>query len=173
MEEKAAAIFQQFKINIDPKAPVETLTSAHRQIVETSKAISKDCKILIMDEILRVVIAKTLATDSKVIIFDKPTRGIDVGEKQDIYELMNELAQKGIGIIMISSDMVEKVMPGRLKNVYAPSCGGKYMVVMQFQKSMPSDEGRQRQAALLDFSAFSELKHVILVDEDYQKFILR
>lgn len=68
-------------------------------------------------------------------------------------------------------DMVEKAMPGRLKNVYAPSCGGgKYMVVMQFLKSMPSDEGRQRQAALLAFSAFSELKHVILVDEDVDPF---
>jgi ribose transport system ATP-binding protein len=55
----------------------------------------------------KVVIAKTLATDSKVIIFDEPTRGIDVGAKQEIYELMNELAMKGIGIIMISSDMEE------------------------------------------------------------------
>jgi 4-hydroxy-3-polyprenylbenzoate decarboxylase len=68
-------------------------------------------------------------------------------------------------------DMVEKAMPGRIQNVYAPSCGGgKYMVVMQFKKQMPSDEGRQRQAALLAFSAFSELKHVILVDEDVDLF---
>jgi ribose transport system ATP-binding protein len=55
----------------------------------------------------KVVIAKTLATNSKIIIFDEPTRGIDVGAKQEIYELMNELAGKGIGIIMISSDMEE------------------------------------------------------------------
>ena len=40
------------------------------------------------------------------------------------------------------------------------------MVIMQIKKQTPSDEGRQRQAALLAFSAFSELKHVILVDED-------
>ena len=40
------------------------------------------------------------------------------------------------------------------------------MIIMQIQKKSPSDEGRQRQAALLAFSAFSELKHVILVDED-------
>lgn len=62
---------------------------------------------------------------------------------------------------------LERAMPGRLLNVYAhPSGGGKYLAVMQFKKSQPSDEGRQRQAALIAFSAFSELKHVILVDED-------
>ena len=67
--------------------------------------------------------------------------------------------------------MVEKAMPGRLLNVYAhPSGGGKYMAVLQFRKSQPSDEGRQRQAALLAFAAFSELKHIILVDEDVDLF---
>ena len=68
-------------------------------------------------------------------------------------------------------NMVETAMPGRLMNVYAhPSGGGKYMAIIQFKKSIPSDEGRQRQAALLAFSAFSELKHVILVDEDVDPF---
>jgi 4-hydroxy-3-polyprenylbenzoate decarboxylase len=67
--------------------------------------------------------------------------------------------------------MIEKAMPGKLQNVYcASSGGGKYMAVIQFKKSIPSDEGRQRQAALLAFSAFSELKHVILVDEDVDVF---
>ncbi|AGF59045.1 UbiD family decarboxylase [Clostridium saccharoperbutylacetonicum] len=67
--------------------------------------------------------------------------------------------------------MVEKAMPGRLLNVYAHSSGGgKYMAILQFKKSQPSDEGRQRQAALLAFSAFSELKHVIIVDEDVDPF---
>lgn len=67
--------------------------------------------------------------------------------------------------------MVERAMPGRLMNVYChPSGGGKYMAVLQFKKSSPSDEGRQRQAALLAFSAFSELKHVFLVDEDVDPF---
>jgi 4-hydroxy-3-polyprenylbenzoate decarboxylase len=67
--------------------------------------------------------------------------------------------------------MVEKAMPGKLLNVYAhTSGGGKYMAVLQFKKSQPSDEGRQRQAALLAFSAFSELKHVFIVDEDVDPF---
>ncbi len=69
--------------------------------------------------------------------------------------------------------MVERAMPGKLQNVYCASCGGgKYMAVLQFKKSVPSDEGRQRQAALLAFSAFSELKHVFLVDEDVDCFDL-
>ncbi|HLO65882.1 MAG TPA: UbiD family decarboxylase [Holophaga sp.] len=67
--------------------------------------------------------------------------------------------------------MVNRALPGLLKNVYAhPSGGGKYLAVMQVQKRIPVDEGRQRQAALLAFSAFSELKHVILVDEDVDPF---
>lgn len=67
--------------------------------------------------------------------------------------------------------MVEKAMPGRLQNVYCGSAGGgKYMAVLQFKKREASDEGRQRQAALLAFSAFSELKHVFLVDEDVDCF---
>lgn len=67
--------------------------------------------------------------------------------------------------------MVERAMPGRLLNVYAHSAGGgKYMAVLQFKKSVASDEGRQRQAAILAFAAFSELKHVILVDEDVDPF---
>lgn len=69
--------------------------------------------------------------------------------------------------------MVERAMPGKLKNVYCcPSGGGKYMAILQFQKSVPSDEGKQRQAALLAFSAFAELKHIILVDEDVDPFDL-
>lgn len=67
--------------------------------------------------------------------------------------------------------MVERAMPGRLLNVFAHSSGGgKLMAVMQFKKSGPADEGRQRQAALLAFSAFPELKHVMLVDEDVDPF---
>ncbi|MCM8710312.1 sugar ABC transporter ATP-binding protein [Clostridium sp. SYSU_GA19001] len=55
----------------------------------------------------KVVLAKTLAANSKIIIFDEPTRGIDVGAKQEIYNLMCDLANEGKAIIMISSDMEE------------------------------------------------------------------
>ena len=55
----------------------------------------------------KVVLAKWLFTDSKVLIFDEPTRGIDVGAKVEIYKLMNELARKGVAILMISSELPE------------------------------------------------------------------
>jgi UbiD family decarboxylase len=67
--------------------------------------------------------------------------------------------------------LVESSMPGRLLNAYCHSSGGgKYLAILQFRKSAPSDEGRQRQAALTAFAAFPELKHVILVDEDVDIF---
>ncbi len=55
----------------------------------------------------KVVLAKWLSLDPKVMIFDEPTRGIDVGAKAEIYELMRGLAAKGVAILMISSDMEE------------------------------------------------------------------
>ena len=55
----------------------------------------------------KVVIGKVLATETRIIIFDEPTRGIDVAAKQEIYRLMNDLTKQGISILMISSDMEE------------------------------------------------------------------
>lgn len=55
----------------------------------------------------KVVIAKWLSGDVKVLIFDEPTRGIDVGAKYEIYALMREFAKQGMAIIMISSEMPE------------------------------------------------------------------
>ena len=55
----------------------------------------------------KVILAKSLAAESDILIFDEPTRGIDVGTKQEIYHLMRELANNGIAILMISSDMEE------------------------------------------------------------------
>ncbi len=55
----------------------------------------------------KAVIGKWLLADSKVLIMDEPTRGIDVGSKVEIYELMNELTENGAGILMISSDLPE------------------------------------------------------------------
>lgn len=56
----------------------------------------------------KVILARWLAADSELIIFDEPTRGIDVGAKYEIYKLMNDLVEKeGKAILMISSEMEE------------------------------------------------------------------
>lgn len=55
----------------------------------------------------KVILAKWLAADSELLIFDEPTRGIDVGAKQEIYTLINSLVEQGKSVLMISSEMEE------------------------------------------------------------------
>ena len=55
----------------------------------------------------KVVVAKWLARNSRVVIFDEPTRGIDVGAKVEIYHLMNQLKKQGIAVMFVSSEMPE------------------------------------------------------------------
>lgn len=55
----------------------------------------------------KVVLGRWLCSESKILIFDEPTRGIDVGAKAEVFALMNHLTERGVGIIMISSEMPE------------------------------------------------------------------
>lgn len=55
----------------------------------------------------KVVLAKWLEIDPKVVILNDPTRGIDVGAKAEIYRILNDLTEKGVSIIMITSEMPE------------------------------------------------------------------
>jgi len=55
----------------------------------------------------KVVLAKWLFRRSKIFLFDEPTRGVDVGAKTEIYRLMNELAESGAAILMVSSELPE------------------------------------------------------------------
>ena len=143
-------LLKKLKLDIDPHAKLGSLSIAQMQMVEIAKAVSANCKVLILDEptssltaneveslfrIMRelkeqgvalvyishktlvrslsggnqqkVVLAKWLLRDCDVLIFDEPTRGIDVGAKSEIYKLMTQLAEEGKSIIMISSDMPE------------------------------------------------------------------
>ncbi|MFU0832347.1 MAG: ABC transporter, ATP-binding protein [Oscillospiraceae bacterium] len=70
----------------------------------------------------KVIIGKWLIGDADILIFDEPTRGIDVGAKQEIYELMNQLAEQGKSIIMISSEMAEIL---RMSDRIIVMCEGK------------------------------------------------
>ncbi|MEM9018870.1 MAG: ATP-binding cassette domain-containing protein, partial [Verrucomicrobiota bacterium] len=55
----------------------------------------------------KVILAKWLAREADLFLFDEPTRGIDVGAKFEIYELMNELVKEGKSIVMVSSELPE------------------------------------------------------------------
>ena len=55
----------------------------------------------------KVVLSKWLATKPRMLIFDEPTRGIDVGAKVEIYRMMNDLAKQGVAILMVSSELPE------------------------------------------------------------------
>lgn len=85
------AIAQKYKDRINIKTP-----SLIQQVITLSGGNQQ-----------KVVLAKALAAESAILIFDEPTRGIDVSAKQEIYHLMTELAENGIAILMISSDMEE------------------------------------------------------------------
>lgn len=90
----------------------------------------------------KVVLAKWLAMDSQIFIFDEPTRGIDVGAKQEFYQIMNDLANQGKSIIMISSDMEELLgMSDRIVVL----CRGRMAAVL--------DRSDMTQEAVLAFAA--------------------
>jgi ribose transport system ATP-binding protein len=55
----------------------------------------------------KIVIAKWLITKPKILILDEPTRGVDVGAKKEIYEIINQLKQEGVAIIIVSSELPE------------------------------------------------------------------
>ena len=90
-EKKVAAVTQEYRERIKIKTP-----SIHTGVMSLSGGNQQ-----------KVIVSKWLVRDCDILIFDEPTRGIDVGAKSEIYKLMTELAQAGKAIIMISSEMPE------------------------------------------------------------------
>ena len=83
----------------------------------------------------KVILAKVLAAQTDIIIFDEPTRGIDIGAKQEIYHLMNELVEQGVSILMISSEMEELMgMSDRIMVMCEGHCTG-FVEKEQFSQS--------------------------------------
>jgi len=75
----------------------------------------------------KVVLAKWLFTDSDILIFDEPTRGIDVGAKYEIYQLMNRLTEQGKSVIMVSSELPEIIgMSDRVLVLHNGRITGEY-----------------------------------------------
>lgn len=101
--------FAVFGLVQQGKEMVETTTAAENLRVKTPN-VDFLAKNLSGGNQQKVVIAKWLSLGPKVVIFDEPTRGIDVGAKAEIYALIRDLAGKGVGVLMISSDMEEVLM---------------------------------------------------------------
>jgi ribose transport system ATP-binding protein len=75
----------------------------------SSRGLDQEVQYLSGGNQQKVVLAKWLATDPRVVVFDEPTRGIDVGAKIAVYDLMRELAKNGVAILMISSELPEVI----------------------------------------------------------------
>jgi ribose transport system ATP-binding protein len=73
----------------------------------------------------KVVFAKWISTNPRVLILDEPTRGVDVGAKKEIYSIINDLAGKGVAIIFISSELPEVLgMSDRILAIHEGRVGG-------------------------------------------------
>jgi len=106
----ALASFQKFLKSLgrvdDAKAKVASEQRVEELDIKTP-SIKQLARNLSGGNQQKVVIAKWLTAEMDILIFDEPTRGIDVGAKQEIYHLLNELAAEGKSIIMISSELPE------------------------------------------------------------------
>ncbi len=82
-----------------------------QKMIEDLRIKTPDAKFLVLNmsggNQQKVILARWLSIDTRILIMDEPTRGIDVGSKSEIYAIMNELTSRGVGIIMISSELPE------------------------------------------------------------------
>jgi len=94
-------------MRINGDAELMAATQQAKNLAIKAPTLQVACDALSGGNQQKVVIAKWLLSNPKVLIMDDPTRGIDVGAKYEIYKLMNDLAEKGVSIIMISSELEE------------------------------------------------------------------
>ena len=80
---------------------------AVKELLIKTPSVERDAATLSGGNQQKVVVGKWLVRDSKVVMFDEPTRGIDVGAKVEIYHLMNQLKQNGIAVMFVSSELPE------------------------------------------------------------------
>lgn len=108
-ENSALASFDKYikVIWINDKRLKQEATEVNELLKTKTPSIDQLIKNLSGGNQQKVVIAKWLINNAEILIFDEPTRGIDVGAKSEIYALMSELAASGKSIIMISSELVE------------------------------------------------------------------
>ncbi len=91
----------------------------------TARAGSREVRYLSGGNQQKVVLAKWLVTEPKVLVLDEPTRGIDVGAKRAVYELVRELSAQGVAILLISSELTELIgMADRIVVLHDGRVGG-------------------------------------------------
>ncbi len=106
----ALASFRQFLKSFGQVDTAKTKAAAEQRVEELdirTPGIKQKARNLSGGNQQKVVVAKWLTAEMNILIFDEPTRGIDVGAKQEIYHLLNELAAEGKAIVMISSELPE------------------------------------------------------------------
>ncbi len=92
---------------LDDKAMSEESAKTNALLRTKTPSMEQQLKNLSGGNQQKVIVARWLMKDSDIFIFDEPTRGIDIGAKSEMYELMEDLASKGKSIIMISSELAE------------------------------------------------------------------
>lgn len=106
-----ATIASMFKIKkydiIDHKKEKAYVKELLASIATKYGSIEDDANSLSGGNQQKIALAKWLSADCKSIVFDEPTRGVDVGAKTEIYRIINELAERGVAVIIIASEMAE------------------------------------------------------------------
>ena len=92
---------------VQEEKKVQDLITENEKLKTKTPSMKQQLKNLSGGNQQKVIIARWLLKNSDIFIFDEPTRGIDVGAKSEIYDLMEKLAKEGKSIIMISSELVE------------------------------------------------------------------
>lgn len=92
---------------LDSKAEIDKSKALSEKVTVKAVSVHDKASSLSGGNQQKVIVAKLLATDLKLIILDEPTKGVDVGAKSQIYSIMSDLAEQGYAIIMISSEMPE------------------------------------------------------------------
>lgn len=126
----SAEDFTKMGLVIDEKKVREVTEDYVKKINIKTPSISQLIRNLSGGNQQKVIIAKWLVRNCDVLIFDEPTRGIDVGAKSEIYKLMNELAAEGKSIIMISSELEEVL---RMSDRIICMCEGRLTGVLDIQ----------------------------------------
>lgn len=138
MEQDAQALFDKIGVNIDPGATLGTLTVGKQQMVEIAKAVSQECRLLVLDE---------------------PTAALSQTEVEELFKIMNDLRDKGIGMIYISHRMDEI---NRISDRVTVMRDGEYIGTVETAQTTKDEIVRM----MVGRTIFSEKKEKSAVPDD-------